>query len=311
MQAKKRYLLLLSIALLLFLLYNGLKPNFNRPENGEILPITRRGGVHSVQRRNFLDSEDFSFSEDLHMSPKKRRERAAESKKGQKCRMESCFDFSKCKNGFKVYMYPLEDRVSETYGKILSSLQDSRYYTTDPSEACVFVLSLDTVDRDVLSHDYAKNVKQKIENLPLWNKGRNHLIFNLYSGTWPSYTENVDFDIGEAMLAKASMSIHKFRPGFDISFPLIGKDHPHKGGERGHVYLSSNNIPPTRHYLLGFKGKRYLTGIGSETRNSLYHIHNGGDIVLLTTCRHGKDWQRKARELNDTRCTKDNTEYDK
>ncbi|XP_033727829.1 LOW QUALITY PROTEIN: exostosin-1a-like [Pecten maximus] len=306
MQAVQRYSLLLAIGILLLILYYGLNTNFKNGGKVRSMFTLRRENL-----RSFTDSEDFSFAEDLHMSPKHRRERASESKKRQKCRMESCFDMSRCRKSFKVFLYPLEERVSETYSKLVTAIQESRYYTTDPYEACVFVLSIDTIDRDVLSQDYSKNIQARIEQLEHWNNGRNHILFNLYSGTWPDYTENLDFDIGEAMLAKASMSVHKFRHGFDISFPLIGKDHPQKGGERGHVYISSNNIPPFRHYLLGFKGKRYLTGIGSETRNSLYHIHNGEDIVLLTTCRHGKSWQKKAIELNDTRCETDNIEYDR
>lgn len=306
MRAVQRYSLVLSIVILILILYYGL----NSFKNGGTVPKS----FFTLRRENFrsfTDSEDQSFAEDLHMSPKRRRDRASESKKRQKCRMESCFDFGRCRKGFKVYLYPMEERVSETYHKLVLSVQDSRYYTSDPKEACIFVLSIDTIDRDVLSPDFSKNIQSRIEQLEHWNNGKNHIIFNLYSGTWPDYTENVDFDIGEAMLAKASMSLHKFRPGFDISFPLVGRDHPQKGGDRGHVYLSANNIPPKRHYLLGFKGKRYLTGIGSETRNSLYHIHNSEDIVLLTTCRHGKSWQKKAVELNDTRCATDNVEYDR
>jgi len=42
-------------------------------------------------------------------------------------------------------------------------------------------------------------------------------------------------------------------------------------------------------------------------RNSLYHLHNRQDIVLVTTCKHGKNW----RELQDERCDEDNAEYDK
>ncbi|CAG2249748.1 EXT1 [Mytilus edulis] len=225
--------------------------------------------------------------------------------------METCFDFNKCKLGFKVYIYPIQERVSETYSKILRTIQNSIYYTSDPEQACVFILSIDTLDRDTLSKDYAKDIQSKLDQLSLWNNGKNHIVLNLYSGTWPNYIESLDFDIGEAMIAKASLSVFKFRPGFDISFPLFAKELPEIGGERAYVYNSINNIPPFREYLLGFKGKRYLTGIGSETRNSLYHIHNKEDIILLTTCRHGKNWQKKARELNDTRCKVDNEEYDK
>ena len=49
-----------------------------------------------------------------------------------------------------------------------------------------------------------------------------------------------------------------------------------------------------------------MHGIGSDTRNSLHHLHNGEDIVMTTTCKHGKNW----RELMDERCEEDNAEYD-
>ncbi|NXD11450.1 EXT1B protein, partial [Nothocercus nigrocapillus] len=209
--------------------------------------------------------------------------------------------------GFKVFVYPgtRGAGVSGTYLKILAAVERSRYYTADPEAACLFVLGIDTLDRDHLSPQYVPNVDEKIQGFPLWNGGRNHLIFNLYSGTWPNYTEELGFDIGQAMLAKASFYTQNFRPGFDVSIPLFPKDHPQSGGEPGWLY--QHPLPPKRKYLLVFKGKRYLTGIGSGTRNALHHIHNGQDIISLTTCKHGKDWQRHK----DARCDRDNVDYDK
>lgn len=305
MQAKKRYTTAAICGFIIIVLIISLRKLPKRfIQNGKSI------SMETAEFISFLDGSDYTFNEDLHVSARQRRSPQTVTDYS-KCRMETCFDYSLCANGFRVYVYPIEEKVSHSYNKILVSLQESRFYTSDPKLACLFVLAVDTLDRDVLSPDMIQDMDSKLVKLPYWNNGKNHLIFNLYSGTWPDYVLNVDFNIGQAMLAKASMSTNTFRPGFDISFPLFAKDHPQKGGEKGHLYTSSNNIPPTRYYLLGFKGKRYLTGIGSETRNSLYHIHNKKDIILLTTCRHGKNWQKTAKKLNDTRCDTDNEEYDK
>ncbi|KAH9489394.1 Exostosin-1 [Bulinus truncatus] len=256
--------------------------------------------------RSFLvDDFEAVFSADSHPSPENRSQ--LETRQDwRKCRMETCFDFGKCSNGFKIYLYPRQYPVSAPYAKILSVLEKSRYLTANPLEACVFVPTIDTLDQDVLSKDYVPDVDKKLQSLPYWNGGRNHLLFNQYSGTWPDYSEELKF-IEQAMLVKSSMSIDWIRYGFDISMPLFPKDHPQSGGDLGYLNNASNSIPSPRHYLLAFKGKRYLNGIGSDTRNSLYHIHNGKDIVLLTTCKHGKGWEK----LMDDRCLQDNDEYEK
>ncbi|XP_050992242.1 exostosin-1b [Labeo rohita] len=314
MQAKKRYLIsLLTGAFLVLLFYFGggvpgpaatgsrSRHGYNRPE---------QPWPHFSDPLQHLSPWDHSDTEEynVHISPRQKRDVNSSVYKGKRCRMQSCFDFSLCqRNGFKVYVYPQQkgEKISESYQNILSTIEGSRFYTSDPGQACLFVLSLDTLDRDQLSPQYVHNLKTKVQSLPLWNNGRNHLIFNLYSGTWPDYTEDLGFDIGQAMLAKASISTENFRPNFDVSIPLFSKEHPRTGGDRG--YLKYNTIPPFRKYMLVFKGKRYLTGIGSDTRNALYHVHNAEDVVLLTTCKHGKDWQKHK----DARCDKDNAEYDK
>ncbi|KAL9962988.1 hypothetical protein ACROYT_G032148 [Oculina patagonica] len=222
--------------------------------------------------------------------------------------METCFDRTKCLNDFKVYVYPIQtgEKISPLFGKLLKVLRESRFYTDDPKKACLFIPSVDTLDRDNLSEDYVHDLPPKVSSLPHWNGGTNHVIFNLFSGTWPDYSEDLRFDTGKAILAKASLSTDLFRPGFDISFPLFLKSHPQKGNAVD-APSSCAVFPLNRKYKLAFKGKRYLNGIGSESRNSFYHIHNGNDIVLLTTCKHGKNW----RKIMDERCEKDNEEYDK
>eukprot|EP00111_Clytia_hemisphaerica_P004133 TCONS_00011825-protein len=106
------------------------------------------------------------------------------------------------------------------------------------------------------------------------------------------------------MIARASSSLHGIRKGYDISIPLIPKDYPIKS-----IPILDKDVtllPLHRKYLMSFKGKRYLYGIGSMSRNSLYLIRNK-KFVLLTTCRHGKGWER----YKDERCDTDNEEYDR
>lgn len=300
MQAKKRYVLVTFGGVLLFLLYYGGLHMLHT-----VQPSDHNDNVRSSLQLSLLkDSGEETSSKSL-----KEMKLATDSiYNSRKCRMETCFDFSKCKNDFKVYIYPSSETepISAGYSKILASIRESKYYTTIPSEACLFVPSIDTLDRDIRSTEYVNDMKAKIENLPYWNShGTNHLIFNLYSGTWPDYSQDLGFDVDQAILAQASFPVEYFRKDFDISLPLFGKTHPQKGGSKGD--LQANNFPVQRKYLLAFKGKRYLSGIGSDSRNALYHIHNGNDIILLTTCKHGKDWHKHK----DARCDKDNAEYDR
>ncbi|XP_023687908.2 exostosin-1c [Paramormyrops kingsleyae] len=313
MQARKKYVLLTACACcwLLLFYWGGLQGRLlrllgrHRGDEGRPWP----NWVDRDQLLGYADPDELQGCEWAGESPRRWRRSWSSIYKDVHCRMETCFDFARChgRDGFRVYVYPSErsERVSESYRKILTSITESRYYTGDPREACLFVLGIDTLDRDQLSAQYVPDVDERIRGYPLWNDGRNHLIFNLYSGTWPNYTEELGFRVGQAMLAKASLNVEHFRPGFDVSIPLFSKDHPQKGGERG--WLVRNTVPPRRKYLLMFKGKRYLTGIGSDTRNALHHIHNGKDIVSLTTCRHGKDWEKHK----DARCDHDNLEYEK
>ncbi|XP_044764759.1 exostosin-1 [Coccinella septempunctata] len=295
MQAKKKYLLLVfvSCAFLAYCYFGGyrLKSSYVFPEEeferfvdfNSLQGLT--GGVGGARLKGRINSNNAEL-----------------------CRMETCFDFSRCQGSFKVYVYPTEEGTtpSSSYQKLLNVITESRYYTADPKDACLFVLSMDTLDRDRLSSDYARNLQTRLHRLPHWNNGLNHVIFNLYSGTWPNYTEHsLDFDFGLAILAKASMSKSHVRTGFDVSFPLFHKGHPEKGGEPGSV--TSNSFPLQKSYLLAFKGKRYVHGIGSDTRNSLHHLHNARDMIMVTTCRHGKSW----RDMQDERCDQDNKDYDK
>jgi len=251
-------------------------------------------------------ADDFEVMADLDLRPRTRKIRKSPSIVG--CRMSNCFNATPCRlYGFRVYVYPDGDPpASGKYAEVLRALRSSRYYTEDPERACLFVLSMDTLNRDSHSRGYVRNIQSQIDSLRWWRRGINHVIFNLFAGTWHDYKEtSLGFDVGKAILAKASMSRLHYRSGFDVSFPLFDKNLKFRGGEPG--ALSSGVSPPYRNYLLSFKGKRYLFGLSSETRGSLYHIHNDKDIIMLTTCHHRDHWQI----LQDERCERDNQEYDR
>lgn len=246
-------------------------------------------------------------------SPKSRAERGLEPPSVQPadaaaCTMGRCFDTSKCRGDFRVYVYPDSDglAVSALYRKFLRILRNSQYYTLDPDKACVLIPSWDTLDRDQLSDGFTQNIPSP-HTLPHWNNGRNHLFFNLYSGSWPTYEENLDFPTGQAMVAKASFDMNYFRSGFDISLPLLHNSHPERGTFPSVMTTKGNVLPVRRNYHLAFKGKRYLYGLGIEPRRSLFHLHNNRDVVMVTTCRHNKNWEK----FQDSRCNKDNALYNR
>ncbi|CAJ0958750.1 unnamed protein product, partial [Mesorhabditis belari] len=290
MKGKTRYIFLLLIAVVIsFLLIYRFLPN-TQNYNGETdLP------------ENFVDSINY---DDLN---KLKNYRRFIPSKQNACTFAKCFNFDRCQQNHKVYVYPTDPelRTSIVYSNILKAIRESPYYTSKPEEACLFVLSFDTIDRDRTSRNFFPNLQTYLDNLPkdLWNNGENHIIYNLYHGTWPNYSEtDIGFNPGKAIMARASASEQNFRHGFDLSFPLFHPEHPFKTPIENQKY--SVNAP--KEFLVSFKGKRYVYGIGSDTRDSLYHLHDGKRIAMVTTCKHNTDWQN----YKDERCEEDNKRYD-
>uniref|UniRef100_A0A1I8B2U5 Exostosin domain-containing protein n=1 Tax=Meloidogyne hapla TaxID=6305 RepID=A0A1I8B2U5_MELHA len=105
------------------------------------------------------------------------------------------------------------------------------------------------------------------------------------------------------MIAWTSSSRQHFRTDFDISFPLFHKEHP----LTNKAELNKTEFQHHDKYLASFKGKRYVYGIGSETRDILHHLHNNNSIIIASTCRHNSDWKK----FEDERCEEDNAQYDR
>ncbi|RNA10560.1 exostosin-1 [Brachionus plicatilis] len=226
--------------------------------------------------------------------------------KDQPCTLLKCFDIGKCKSeDLKVYIYNFPNITkSPVYKNILSVFK--KYATSDPSSACLFVSSIDTLDQDRRSKNFVESASSLLPKLKYWNHGRNHLIFNMYSGTWPDYLETLALKTEQAILIRTSISDKTYRKGFDISFPLISQDFT-VFNSKVQQFQVSDSIFRQKKYFLIFKGKRYLHGFGSDVRNKLYLLNNNRDIVLLTTCKHEKNWIK----FKDKRCDEDNKNYEK
>jgi glucuronyl/N-acetylglucosaminyl transferase EXT1 len=119
--------------------------------------------------------------------------------------------------------------------------------------------------------------------------------------------------------------LDNYRQGFDVSFPLFHRNHPLIGPQfqsstidqsvngkhnllvfKGKDYLILKSKWPLVDLWFEYLGKRYIYGIGSETRNSLFHLHNDKDILIYTTCKHGKYYKQK-----DDKCDQNQLNYDK
>eukprot|EP00042_Codosiga_hollandica_P054693 m.746970 g.746970 ORF g.746970 m.746970 type:complete len:366 (+) comp58961_c0_seq1:320-1417(+) len=186
---------------------------------------------------------------------------------------------------FKVYIYPStldqRNRMARVYLAIRGIIHNTPYATPDPSEASLFVPSVDVscwceaclygaFDNVIDSmHSGSQFISEQLEALEFWNGGRNHILFELSDAACMPY------NIGLAIGAKSGLSEFHFRSGLDISMPLFGM-----------VEFSAQQrqTPPhKRRFLLTFRGTR--SERSDAMRNELHRIHNGADIVLLVACR--------------------------
>ena len=155
MNAKKRYsFILISVILLSICYFWGSKFRKKRQKMTETKKSYIRDSMFSINTIASLEPSQ-SNAEEEPLDP-------------SLCTMERCFDFSRCTGRpFKVYVYPEDDNVppSSSYSKIIGAIRDSKFYTASAEEACVFVLSLDTLDRDSLSQDFVRNMQSRLERL--------------------------------------------------------------------------------------------------------------------------------------------------
>ncbi|XP_012224952.1 exostosin-2 isoform X2 [Linepithema humile] len=147
------------------------------------------------------------------------------------CTYFTCFNVYRCGsqgNKLLIYVYPpkvyldsmgrqVTSQMTKEFYQILNAIINSKFYTPNPYEACIFIPSIDTLNQNRLR---LQEVSRALRSLPFWNKGENHLIFNMVPGSVPDYNTVIDVSVGRAMIAGAGMSSLTYRPSFDISLPV-------------------------------------------------------------------------------------------
>ncbi|CAF0982278.1 unnamed protein product [Rotaria sp. Silwood1] len=178
----------------------------------------------------------------------------------------------------KNIQYPNVSYIrSPIFLNILDIIRNSSYYTNNSSLACLHIAPVDTIDRDRRSKNgyYTYFIEQHLKFFHEWSDpNKIHLIFNHYTGTWPSYQRTLDFNLpSKYILASTSFTYTNYNCSSHITFPLF------------HTNYSSNltkNISfKSRKILLSFKGKSYEDV--QHHRTFFHHLNNNYDIIIKYT----------------------------
>ncbi|XP_054017390.1 exostosin-2 isoform X2 [Dryobates pubescens] len=219
------------------------------------------------------------------------------------CRMHTCFDVYRCgfnpKSKVKVYIYGLKRYVDERgaavsgpisreYSQLLAAIADSDFYTEDAGRACLFVPSIDLLNQNSLR---IKETAQALAQLSRWDRGTNHLLFNMLPGGPPDYNTALDVPRDRALLAGGGFSTWTYRQGYDVSIPVYSP-------LAGEVELPERPPGPRRYLLLSSQ-----PALHPEYRAELEALQAQaqGKLLLLDRCSNLSQGVPAARK----RCHKD------
>uniref|UniRef100_A0A673ZD23 Exostosin-2 n=1 Tax=Salmo trutta TaxID=8032 RepID=A0A673ZD23_SALTR len=211
------------------------------------------------------------------------------------CRMHTCFDVYRCsynpKNRIKVRLRFVDEvgvpisstGLSREYNDLLSAISDSEFYTHDITRACLFVPSIDVLNQNSLR---IRKTAQALAMLPRWDKGMNHLLFNMLPGGPPDYNTALDVPRDRALLAGGGFSTWTYRQGYDVSIPVYS---PLSAG----VELPERQPGPRRYFILSSQ-----TAIHREYRAELERLkeENEEALLLLDKCSNLSQGAASARK---------------
>lgn len=227
------------------------------------------------------------------------------------CTMATCFDYSRCGASMKVYVYPptTGNEFTPFFKELLSGLHlYGDKITTNPDEACAFIVTMDTISRDPkhvngFSVVDPETVQDDLRSLSHWNSGLNHIVIVCFVGVFPSFLSDIDFDAGKAIVAMASPNSNTFREGFDIALPhlpLYTLDCGYTGGAPRHMLGS---FVGRRHKLHISNG--YWTESGFFERDKLFNLRkvlNDSGILVLESCDDIRDTCETFINYNEIMC---------
>ncbi|UJR09102.1 hypothetical protein I4U23_013349 [Adineta vaga] len=197
----------------------------------------------------------------------------------------NCEQKLRCSNNITRFSIHIDQNIqypnvtyvrSPVFAIILETIRNSSYYTNDSNLACIYIAPVDTIDRDRRSKNgyYVYFIEQRLNFFSEWSDpNKIHLIFNHYTGTWPSYRRTLDFTLpSRYILASTSLTYTNYNCSLHLTFPLFHSDYPFHS-------FSSSSI--SRTILLSFKGKSYEDV--QHHRTFFRHLNNNHDIIVKYT----------------------------
>ncbi|XP_077293542.1 exostosin glycosyltransferase sotv [Arctopsyche grandis] len=200
------------------------------------------------------------------------------------CTHWDCLNVYRCggrgRDRLSVYVYPPQRYTNEKgdeaapplslqYYTLLKTIIQSEYYTPDPTEACLFVPGIDTLNQETIN---LKLTEQALQSLSHWENGENHIIFNMVPGTNPDYNTVIDLHTGRALIAGAGFNSWTYRTSFDVSLPFFSLD----------AVSYNDNYPVEKSYFV-ISSQMNLYDDHVQDLQEMSEIH-GELLLLLGTC---------------------------
>ena len=195
----------------------------------------------------------------------------------RQCRMEDCFDFSRCSlvSGFPVFVYPPGKSPPMVDPVLMSaaSVPMKRYVTHDPDTACVFVVLLGGATEGPVKKD---ELEHFLHSLPHWNgDGNNHVLISL-ANTNRSDSDLENVDTGRALVVQTAFLGRPFRQHFDVIIP------PSRTTGSGETWSELPTLSPARRkYLVSFWGE-YIPSLQSGSQSLHLDRRNAESMVIAS-----------------------------